>query len=91
MLPQQKKRFSKVLESVCAALGREDGAGAEGGAEGLRAMAAVLLRTLFDVRSDVWFRVQERTRKGGELRSVFRVCSTGVFMYIRHVVVVFSC
>ena len=32
-------------------------------------MAAVLLRTLFDVRSDVWFRVQEHTKIGGEMVS----------------------
>lgn len=43
-------------------LGREGG---DAGSEGLRAMAAVLLRTLFDVRSNVWFRVQPRTQIGG--------------------------
>ncbi|CAN0049174.1 unnamed protein product [Ectocarpus fasciculatus] len=51
----------EVLENMCAILGREDGEVGE--AAGLRAMAAVLLRTLFDVRSDVWFRAQERTQK----------------------------
>lgn len=49
---------------MCAILGREDGEAGE--AAGLRAMAAVLLRTLFDVRSDVWLRAQERTQKGGD-------------------------
>eukprot|EP00903_Cladosiphon_okamuranus_P012365 g11590.t1 len=52
----------EVLENVCIILRREDGEAGE--AVGLRAMAAVLLRTLFDVRSDVWFRVQERTQIG---------------------------
>ncbi|CBJ30196.1 conserved unknown protein [Ectocarpus siliculosus] len=51
----------QVLEQVCAVLGQADGG--EGG-EGLRAMAAVLLRTLFDIRSDVWFRVQQQTQAG---------------------------
>ncbi|CAM9771934.1 unnamed protein product, partial [Ectocarpus sp. 12 AP-2014] len=51
----------QVLEQVCAVLGQADGV--EGG-EGLRAMAAVLLRTLFDIRSDVWFRVQQQTQAG---------------------------
>ncbi|CAM9895458.1 unnamed protein product, partial [Ectocarpus sp. 12 AP-2014] len=50
----------EVLEIVCEMLGRggRDGEAATGGdgGEGLRAMAAVLLRTLFDARSDVWFR-----------------------------------
>lgn len=49
---------------MCAILGRDGGEAGE--AAGLRAMAAVLLRTLFDVRSDVWFRVQGRTQTGGE-------------------------
>eukprot|EP00752_Nemacystus_decipiens_P012203 g10819.t1 len=49
----------EVLANVCAILGREGGEAA-----GLRAMAAVLLRTLFDIRSDVWFRAQERTQMG---------------------------
>lgn len=39
-----------------------------GRGEGLRAMAAVLLRTLFDARSDVWFRAQHRTHVGGNER-----------------------
>ncbi|CAM9438788.1 unnamed protein product [Ectocarpus sp. 12 AP-2014] len=51
----------EVLENMCAILGRDDAEAGE--AAGLRAMAAVWLRTLFDVRSDVWFRVQERTQK----------------------------
>ncbi|CAM9876269.1 unnamed protein product, partial [Ectocarpus fasciculatus] len=48
----------EVLEIVCEMLGRGDGDAetATGRGEGLRAMAAVLLRTLFDARSDVWFR-----------------------------------
>lgn len=51
----------QVLEQVCVVLGQVDGAGSEG----LRAMAAVLLRTLFDIRSDVWFRAQQQTQAGG--------------------------
>ncbi|CAN0411049.1 unnamed protein product [Pylaiella littoralis] len=51
----------EVLEKVCAVLGR---GGGDAGSEGLRAMAAVLLRTLFDIRSNVWFRVQPRTQIG---------------------------
>lgn len=50
---------------MCAIVGREDGEAGE--AAGLRAMTAVLLRTLFDVRSDVWFRVQERTQEEGRM------------------------
>lgn len=53
---QTTTTFAQVLENMCAILGREDGEAGE--AAGLRAMAAVLLRTLFDVRSDVWFRVE---------------------------------
>lgn len=63
---------------MCSVLGREGGAGAEGGGEGLRAMAAVLLRTLFDVRSDVWFRVQEHTRTGGAFAC--DVCARGLML-----------
>ncbi|CAN0388763.1 unnamed protein product, partial [Ectocarpus sp. 12 AP-2014] len=59
-----KQRFpDEVLENMCAILGRDDAEAGE--AAGLRAMAAVWLRTLFDVRYDVWFRVQERTQKAG--------------------------
>ena len=50
----------QVLESMCGVLARQDG-----GSEGLRAMAAVLLRTLFDVRSNLWSLVQPHTKTGG--------------------------
>ncbi|CAN0542923.1 unnamed protein product [Ectocarpus sp. 8 AP-2014] len=61
----KQRRPDEVLENMCAILGREGGEAGE--AAGLRAMAAVLLRTLFDVRSDVWFRVEERTQKACEM------------------------
>ncbi|CAM9361893.1 unnamed protein product, partial [Laminaria digitata] len=44
---------------MCGVLARQDA-----GCEGLRAMAAVLLRTLFDVRSNLWSRVQPHTKTG---------------------------
>lgn len=50
----------QVVELMCQVLGRRDA-----GSEGLRAMAAVLLRTLFDFRSDVWRRLQPHTKTGG--------------------------
>lgn len=55
-----KNRPRKVLENLCGVLVRQDAQ-----SEGLRAMAAVLMRTLFDVRSDLWFRVQPQTKSGG--------------------------
>lgn len=45
---------------MCGVLARQDD-----GSEGLRAMAAVLLRTLFDVRSNLWSRVQPHTKTAG--------------------------
>ncbi|CAM9789172.1 unnamed protein product, partial [Sphacelaria rigidula] len=41
----------EVLESMCAVMIRREAAN-----EGLRAMTAVLMRTLFGLRSDLWFR-----------------------------------
>lgn len=61
--------MQQVLESMCAVMGRRDPA-----REGLRAMTAVLLRTLFGLRSDLWSRVQQNTKVGGENRQFFFFC-----------------
>ncbi|CAM9577127.1 unnamed protein product, partial [Choristocarpus tenellus] len=59
---EQMKRESpdETLEKLCGVLARRDEDNAS-----IRAMSAVLFRTLFGVRSDVWYRVQPTTQSGG--------------------------
>lgn len=84
----------KVLEKLCAVLAQASGGGGGGGgdvdSEGRRAMAAVLLRALFDAPSDFWFRIQERTRIGGDCVFLWNRRRLEVCMQLKCIIMVCS-